>query len=247
MTPVILLHAFPVDRRIWKAQADALSGEFEIIAPDLRGFGESYERLDGREELPIDPAADDLLALLEERGIDRAVICGISRGGYIAMAFARRYPQRLRALMLFDTRAASADDKEKQWYSQFLEKLAAEGMSCVPELMMPRMLGPTALGGKPDLVQQVTGIILSQKAEAVRAAAIGMMNRPDASLFLAQIGVPTLAVAGTEDGAFAATRAIAESIPGAAFVAVENAGHLSIMEQPDFVIAAMRRFLQSII
>lgn len=244
---VVLLHAFPLDSLIWKLQADALSDQFEIIVPDLRGFGSAYKQLGKMEEISIDLAADDLVQLLDERGIDQAVIGGISRGGYIALSFARRHPQRLRALMLFDTRATPADEKEKQWYLQMVERLATEPVDFVPEIMKPRMFGPTAFSQKQDVIKQVVEIMQSQKPDAIRAAAKGMINRKDARPGLAQLEIPVLAVAGTEDGAFEDTRAIANAIRGAEFVAIENAGHLSIMEQPDLVIAEMRRFLNRVI
>ncbi len=242
----VLLHAFPLDGRIWKQQALDLSDRFEIIVPDLRGFGTAYPQLGSLQELPIDTAAEDVVQLLDERGVAQAVIGGISRGGYIALSFARRYPKRLRGLMLFDTRATPADDKEKQTHFQMAERLTEEGIGFVPEQMKQRLFGPTALNERPDLVKQVSDIILSQHPDAVRAAAIGMANRPDARPGLAHISVPVLAVAGTEDGAFEDTRAIASAIPGAEFVQVDRAGHLCIMEQPGFVTETMRRFLTKV-
>ena len=99
MTPVILLHAFPLDSRMWQQQVDALSGKFTVIAPDLCGFGTAYAELGGLQEIPIDLAAEGVVKLLDEKGFAKACIGGISRGGYIAMSLARRYPDRLAGLI----------------------------------------------------------------------------------------------------------------------------------------------------
>ena len=244
--PVVFLHAFPLDSRIWIEQAQALSDHYQAIVPDLRGFGSAYDQLAGLTEISIDLVADDVARLLDQRGIEIAVIGGISRGGYAALAFARKYPQRLRGLMLFDTRANPADNNEKQTYSDLRERLAKEGIEAAVDMMKTRLLGPTTLALNPALIAKINGIIRSQHVDAVSAAAIGMVNRSDARPTLPTIKVPTLAIAGVDDAAFENTRAIVDSVPGAQFVAVPDAGHLSILEQPALVTKAMRAFLDQL-
>jgi pimeloyl-ACP methyl ester carboxylesterase len=244
--PVVLLHAFPLDGRIWLSHATALSTGYQVLVPDVRGFGKAYGQLAGLTELSIDGAADDLAQLLDERGIPQAVIGGISRGGYVALAFARKYPERTRALMLFDTRANPADEKERQTYADLAKRLADEGISAAVDVMKSRLFAPGTIAANPDLIDQANVIIASQQPDAVAAGAMGMVNRLDARPDLARIEVPVLAMAGVHDAAFENTRAIAEAIPGATFIAVPDAGHLCTLEQPDFVIAAMRRFLDSL-
>jgi len=243
MTPVILLHAFPLDSRMWQQQVDLLSGKFTVIAPDLRGFGTAYAELGALQEIPIDLAADDVVKLLDEKGFAKACIGGISRGGYIAMSLARRYPDRLAGLMLCDTRATPADEKERQARQQMLDRLNAEGIEVVMKMMKHHLFGPTALTLRPQFVQHVSEIILSQKVDAVAAAARGMESRPDARPALRDVKVPTLCIAGTEDSAFDSTRTIAQMIPGARFVEVPNACHLSNMERPDVFTVAVEKFL----
>ncbi len=244
--PVVLLHAFPLDGRMWMRQARALADRYQVIVPDLRGFGAAYGQLNGLDEIPVDLAADDIAQLLEERKIDQAVIGGISRGGIIAMAFARRHPGRLRALILLDARAVPADEKEKQTWAQMTLALRWTGTSFVPEAMKNRLFGPTALRDQPGLIEEVNAIILSQKPDGVAAAARGMANRPDAQPWLAAIDVPTLAIAGAEDTAFVNTKAIADAVPGAAFHAIPDAGHLTNMERPEAVTGLMRDFLDGL-
>jgi pimeloyl-ACP methyl ester carboxylesterase len=243
MTPVVLLHAFPLDSRMWQPQVDVLSEKFSVIAPDLRGFGSAYPQLAGLHEISIDLAADDVVKLLDEQGIPKAWIGGISRGGYIAMSLARRYPDRLSGLMLLDTRAERTDDQEEQYWQQMLDGLNDEGMEFVAKAMKQRLFGPTALARRPELIQRVSEMIFSQKIDAVAAAARGMAARPYAKPALYRIKIPTLCVAGVEDGAFEATKEIARVISGARFIAVPDAGHLSNMERPDIVTEAIESFL----
>jgi pimeloyl-ACP methyl ester carboxylesterase len=221
---LLLLHAFPLDNRLWKPQQAALGGEFQILAPNLPGA-------------PIDVAADAVIQLLDQHHVPKAAIAGISRGGYIAMSIARRYPERLSALILMDTRATPADEKEKQHWDRFLNRLEKEGITVAPEIMLPRLIT------QPQLAGPITDIILSQDPQSVAAAARGMVDRPDARPFLKDIRVPTLAIAGVDDIAFESTQAIAAAIPGAVFVSVPGAGHLSTLEQPEVVNETIRRFL----
>lgn len=240
---LILLHAFPLDSRIWKHQVEGLEDDARVIAPDLRGFGSATAELGGLDEIPIDLAADDVIRLLDQMRVDQAVVGGISRGGYVALSIARRYPERLRALILMDTRATPADAKEKQSWRELVERVQNEGIGVVPEIMLPRLFRPAT---PEPLVNHVSEIILSQQPAAVIAASRGMANRPDTTPSLPQIKVPVLTIAGFEDGAFESTRSIGAAIPGAEFVGVPDAGHLSNLEQPDTVNQAIRRFLKTI-
>ena len=244
--PVILLHAFPLDGRIWMPVATGLSDRYQLIVPDLRGFGNASHQLESLTEIAIDLVAEDIAALMDAREIDRAVIGGVSRGGYVALAFARKYPERIAGLMLLDTRANPADDKEHQTYSEMIERIGKEGIAFVPQMMRPRFFGAATLQSNPALVNNVDNMILSQSPEAIVAAARGMLSRSDARPLLSQIQAPTLAIAGVEDGALANTKAIAEGIGGARFVPIAEAGHLPILEQPEAVIAAINEFLAAI-
>ena len=228
---------------MWQQQVNVLSGKFTVIAPDLRGFGTAYAELGGLQEISIDLAADDVVKLLDEKGFAKACIGGLSRGGYIAMSLARRYPDRLAGLMLCDTRATPADEQERKGRQQMLDRLEAEGLEVVVKMMKRHLFGPTALTSRPEFVQHVSEIILSQKVDAVAAAARGMESRPDARPALRDVKVPTLCIAGAEDSAFVSTQTIAEMIPGARFVEVPKACHLSAMESPDVFTEAVEKFL----
>jgi 3-oxoadipate enol-lactonase len=245
--PLVLLHAFPVDGWTWENQVQALSDRYQVIVPDLRGFGRAADLAEEFQEISINLAADDVARTLDDLDIASAVIGGISRGGYIAMAFARRYASRLRGLMLFDTRATPETEQGKKNWEEMAERLEREGAGFLPEKMRDRLFGKSTLSSRPEIVRKVEEIILSQKPRAVAAAARGMSTRDDARPGLADIRVPVICLAGMEDGAFEETRAIADAIPGAQFVEIPRAGHLPILEQPDLTNAAIRDFLASAI
>jgi pimeloyl-ACP methyl ester carboxylesterase len=224
---LILLHAFPVDSRMWRPQQG-----FDPITPEILGIGS------------VDDVADHVAGLLDQRGIDRAVVGGLSRGGYVALAFARRYPQRLKGLVFCDTNAGVDDEPAKRGRYQMAERLNDEGIGFVSDIMLPRLLGDTSFRERAELVEEVRGWILEQDPGAVAAAAIGMAERADSRPMLSCINVPVLAIAGQQDSAHEATRAIAEGVRNGRFVSIPRAGHLSNLEQPEKFNAALRQFLE---
>jgi 3-oxoadipate enol-lactonase len=224
---LVLLHAFPLDSRMWGPQKS-----LNPITPEVLGIGS------------INHAADHVAGLLDQLGLDRAVIGGISRGGYIALAFARRHPTRLSALVLCDSLAGLDDEQAKKGRYQMADRLNREGIGFVPDIMLPRLLGDTSFRDRAELVEEVRNWILAQDPAAVAAAAIGMAEREDSRPLLSSIHVPVLAIAGQQDSAHEATRAIAEGVRNGRFVSIPRAGHLSNLEQPEKFNAALQQFLQ---
>jgi 3-oxoadipate enol-lactonase len=240
--PVLLLHAFPLRGAMWRPQLEALADGHRLIAPDTRGLGGSSLPAGG---YTLDQAAGDMLGLLDALGIGRAVVCGLSMGGYIAFALYRRAPERVRALILADTRP-QADGEEGRQARQAGARLAREqGATAVAEAMLPRLLAPATLAGRPAVVEAVRGMILANDPEGIAAAQEAMVARLDATDLLPQIGVPTLALAGSADAVTPpeVLRAMAEAIPGARAVEIAGAGHLSNLEQPEAFNAELRAFL----
>jgi pimeloyl-ACP methyl ester carboxylesterase len=244
-TPVVMLHAFPLDSRMWLPQVEALEG-YQLIVPDLRGFGAARAMAGERSE--IDLLADDVARLLDERELERVVLCGLSMGGYVALAFARRHPERLGGLVLLDTKAGTDSDDARANRLAMAERVLAEGIGFVPEVMLPRLLGETSLRERPEVVRQVTETILDQDPRGVAAAQRGMAERSDSTGALAQIDVPTLVVVGTEDELTGPdeARTIAEAVRDARLVQVPGAGHLVNLERPGPVNEAMLDFLAPI-
>ena len=245
-TPLVLLHAFPLDGRMWAPQVEALAGSYQVIVPDLRGFGAAREQ--AVEEAGMDLLADDVARLLDDRGLDRVILGGLSMGGYVALAFVRHHADRLGGLLLLDTKATADSEEARADRLRMVERLLAEGNGFLPEVMLPRLLGKTSLEERPELVKRVTALVAEQDAHAAAAAQRGMAARPDTTDVLASIDVPTLVVTGAEDALFAPEvgRELASAIPGARFLLVEEAGHLSSLERPEVVNEALLDFLAPI-
>jgi len=243
---VVLLHAFPLDGRMWAPQVEALAGSYQVIVPDLRGFGAASEQ--AVEEAGMDLLADDVARLLDDRGLDRVVLGGLSMGGYVAFAFVRRHADRLGGLLLLDTKASADSEQARADRLRMAERVLAEGTGFVPETMLPRLLGKTSLQERPELVERVTALVREQDPLAVAGAQRGMAARPDATDVLAAIAVPTLVVAGEEDAVIGPEvgRELAVAIPGARFLLVERAGHLASLERPEVVNEALLDFLAPI-
>jgi pimeloyl-ACP methyl ester carboxylesterase len=241
-SPVALLvHGFPLNRSMWDPQIGRLrAAGWRVIAPDLRAFGAS--EAGPRGALTMDLHADDLAALLHGLSVREPVVyVGLSMGGYVGFAFWRRHPDRMRALALLDTRA-SPDTPEAQ---ADRHRLAAEVEATgspqpVIEAMMPRMFSPHL---RPHSVpeQLVRGMMASSSTRAVADGARGLALRPSSFPTLATISVPSLVVVGEFDALTppADSEGIAEGIRGARLVRIDQAGHMSNMENPEAVNDAL--------
>jgi pimeloyl-ACP methyl ester carboxylesterase len=244
--PVVLVHGFPLDHRMWAAQIDGLSKRCRVIAPDLRGFGQS-DATNGA--VSMEQMANDVAGLLDALGVhEPVVLAGLSMGGYVAMAFQKKHPQRLRGLVLCDTRAAADSPEAAQGRRQTAEKVLAEGTAVLAESMIPKLLSPRTLHGRPEIANGLREVILATCPRGAAAAARGMAERPDSTPGLSAIGCPSLVLVGTEDAISTVQemQSIAEKIPGAKFVTIEHAGHMSPVEQPAEVTAAIAAFVAEI-
>jgi pimeloyl-ACP methyl ester carboxylesterase len=240
---LVLLHAFPLDGRMWAPQVEALSSDYQVVVPDLRGFGSAREQV--VEVAGMDLLADDLARLLDEFALDQVVLCGLSLGGYVSLAFALRHPGRLRGLVLAATKASADDEEAVAARLAMADRVLAEGVGFLPEVMLPLLLGATSRRERPDLVENVTNLLLEQEPAAVAAAQRGMASRADVTAELAAVTVPTLVLCGTEDERFGPEvgRALAAAIPDATFVQIQGAGHLLNLEQPEQVNEAFLDFV----
>jgi len=238
-SPVLLIHGFPLDRRIWEAQIAALASRIRVVAPDLRGFGRS-ESPPGR--CSMDLYARDLLGLMDRLGLERFAAAGHSMGGYILFALHRLAPERLTRLALVTTRATADDEAGKKNREATAARVLAEGPAFLVESMAERVLGPRT---SPELFERFRKIIVSQNPAGIAAASRAMGERPDSRPGLASINVPTLAIAGLADKLvpLEETRAMAAAIPGARVVEIEGVSHLPMMESPEQTTAALLEFL----
>jgi 3-oxoadipate enol-lactonase len=195
--PVVLAHAFPLRGALWAVQAEALAREAgcHVIVPDLRGFGAS-DAPPG--PYPMDLFAADLLALVDHLGIDRFVLGGISMGGYIAFALLRSAPQRLRGLILTDTKASADSDEGRAGRETMAQLAEREGAPAVAEVMLPRLLSATGVADA-DLAATVRKWIATNQPQGIAGATRGMALRPDSTALLGQIACPTLIISGDQD------------------------------------------------
>lgn len=232
---LLLLHAFPLSADQWLPQLHRVPPGWRFIAPDLRGFrgvGPAFE--DPLGALSIDDYADDALALLTHLEIERAVVAGVSMGGYVAFAIHRRAPDRLAGLVLSNTRAAADSDDARAARDRMIELANREGAAGVAREMLPRLLGETTRREQPDLEDAVRRLILVNSTEGIVAALGALKTRPDATPMLPQVACPTVIIAGAEDVIIpvAEAEAMHDAIPNSSLVVIPRVGHLSNLEAP---------------
>jgi pimeloyl-ACP methyl ester carboxylesterase len=240
---VVLLHAFPLSARMWEAQLAEVPDGWRFIAPDFAGFGGTDDRADG--STALDDYADDVVTMLDALDVHHAGVAGLSLGGYVTLAIARRAPDRITRLILADTKAPGDNADQRAARDRLAKTLDAGGPEAVATEMLPRLLGQTTMRARPELVEHVRSLITSNRPPGLRRAILRLRDRPDAGPYLADIAVPTLVLAGDEDTPtpVADARALAGAIPGARLEIIDGAGHLSNVERPDAFTGALTRFL----
>ena len=233
---LVLLHAFPLSADQWLPQLHQAPPGWCVVAPDLRGFrggaSESAEVID--EPLTIDDYARDTLSLMSHLGIERAVIGGLSMGGYVAFGVLRQAPARVSGLVLAHTRAAADTADGRANRDRTIELVRRDGPESVARAMLATLLGETTRRGQPDLVQAVGQMIRANTIDAIAAALGALRDRPDSTPMLASIACPTLVIAGEEDAIVprAETEAMQRAIPGSRLVVLPRVGHLGNLEDP---------------
>jgi len=243
---LVLIHAFPMNADMWEAQLDGAPAGWRYLAPDLRGFGRSDpDQANGTVAPSMDDYARDILALLDHLRIDRAVVAGLSMGGYAAFALFRLAPMRVRGLVLANTRAEADSEEARKARAEMLDLLARGGVAAVADQMLPRLLGETTRVQRAGVQERVRAIARANSAGGIRDAIMRMMNRSDSSELLRDVTCPTLVIASDEDTVTPADRAreMLAAIPGAQLATIVGAGHLSNLEQPGDFNLALQRFL----
>jgi pimeloyl-ACP methyl ester carboxylesterase len=241
-TPLVLLHAFPLSSAMWLAQREGLAAKFRVLTPDLRGFGGSAL---GTDEPSVDAMADDVAALLDDRGIDRAIIGGHSMGGYVALAFCRRHPDRVLGAVLADTKATADTDEARDARLRTAERLEADGtVEVLLADLLPRLVGPTTMRTRALVYGRVRGLVQSAPPQAAAWAQRAMAARPDSLDALAGFRPPVLVLHGTEDAIITEddARTMAQALPNAELIVIPGAGHLTAVEQPQLFNDAVTEF-----
>lgn len=242
---VLFLHGYPLDHTIWRHQIANLAG-YRRIAPDLRGMGRSDAPDLG---YSIATYADDCIAVLDSLGVQKAVVVGLSMGGYVAFEMVRRHRSRLAGLVLMDTRA-DADTVEARRQRDTAAAHAREhGPSAIADQLLPRVLGRTTLASAPQTVERIRALMAATPLAGMVGALGALRDRPDSTPLLAQLGdLPVLVVTGEEDHLTppAQLEAMAATIPNARFRVVPGAGHLPPAEQPLATTRLLAEFLDSL-
>ncbi|GFE21105.1 alpha/beta fold hydrolase [Streptomyces nigrescens] len=244
--PLVLVHGHPFDRSMWRPQTEHFSrAGWRVIAPDLRGYGESTV-VPGT--TPLETFARDLLALLDGLGIERFVLGGLSMGGQIVMECYRLFPERIRGLVFADTFAAAETEEGRTARRDMAARLLREGMSGYAQEVLGKMLSPHTLTHRPEVAAHVLAMMTAAPPEGAAAALRGRAERPDYTQLLSQTAVPALVVVGTEDAytPVSDARDIHARVPDATLSVIEQAGHLPNLERPDEFNAALAEFLHSL-
>jgi len=238
MSTLLLIHAFPVDASMWDQQVADLSQDDQVLAPSLPGFGGSPPAGD---VLTMDAAAAAAAGELDRAGAERAVVAGLSMGGYVAFSLWRRHRDRVAGLLLANTKAEPDDETGKERRRGVAQKARQEGSAGIADAPPP-LLSEAA---DPALWDRVKEMIRRQPGESIAAASLGMADRLDSRPVLGEIDVPTTVLTASGDTLIPpeVTAQMAEAIPNAELVTLQNAGHLSNVEDPKGFTTALQALL----
>lgn len=242
---VVLLHGYPFNRSMWGEQVEELKQHHRVIVPDLRGHGESAVTA---VPATMQNMAGDIASLLETLNITRATIAGLSMGGYVALAFYRLFPLRVRSLVLADTRAQAETEEGKQNRVQQAEKASRDGMEGIADALLPKLLAPETVTRHPEIVKRLRKMMVETDPEGAAAALRGMAQRQDQSAFLSRIIAPALILVGKEDSItpVADAELMHREIGGSRLQVIEGAGHISNLEKPEEFNKALVKFLRDV-
>jgi pimeloyl-ACP methyl ester carboxylesterase len=228
--PLLFIHGWPHNRTLWAGQMSGLPTQARLIAPDLRGYGGST--VTG--PWTIDQYADDLAALLAARGVDRAVVCGLSMGGYVALAMLRRHRALLRGLILTSTRATADTQETREKRARLIEFVEQHGVEALASKQLKAMLGTTTFETRPAVREALRELMASAPKDGVIGGLRAMAERPDATELLPTIDFPAMVVGGAEDTFTPPDelRAMAARIPRCRFELLAGGGHVCAYERP---------------
>ena len=242
---LLLVHGYPFNRSLWVEQLDALSKAFRVITPDLRGFGESD--ISGGEST-MNRMAQDVVRLMDALEISSAIVGGLSMGGYVVLAFYKQFASRVRGLVLADTRAQADTEEAKQVRTQQAEQILASGMASITDAMLPKLLTPETVSKRPEVVKRIRDMMLKTKPSGAAAGLRGMAEREYHTALLPRISVPTLILVGRDDPItpLQDSEKMHDTIAGSRLVVIENASHVSNIEQSAVFNAALSSFLHGV-
>ena len=230
--PIIFLHGFPFDKTMWQVQLEFLKSSYRLIACDIRGFGKST---DEESPLSMDLFADDLIQFIDNLNIEKAIICGLSMGGYIALNAMKRFPDRFDALILCDTQciADTAEAKEKRFKA--IKDIEEDGVFDFNEGFIKKVFHKDSIENKKELVRDVRNVVFSNSDHVMKQGLLAIAERSETCSILNEINVPTLILCGREDEVtpLVQSEMMHAAVEGSELRVIDNAGHVSNLEQPD--------------
>jgi pimeloyl-ACP methyl ester carboxylesterase len=242
--PLLFIHGWPHNRTLWAGQMSGLPTQARCIAPDLRGFGSTT----ASEPYSIEQYADDLVLLMDARGIERAVVCGLSMGGYVALAMLRRHRHRVRALILTSTRATADTPEAREKRMRLIEFIETHGVEALAGRQLRAMVGATTFEHRSVVREALRELMAGAPPAGVIGGLRAMAQRADATDLLPTIDFPTLVVAGAEDSFTPPDelRAMAGRIPRSRFELLAGGGHVCPYERPGAFNHVVGEFLSEL-
>jgi len=243
--PVIFLHGFPFDKSMWKVQLDSLKDSCCVISIDIRGFGKS---IDNQTHLSIDLFAEDLVSFMTKLKIEKAIICGLSMGGFIALNAVNKFPERFEGLILCDTQCIGDTAEVMEKRKKNIEQISINGTSEFNEKFIKSVFHPDSLTTKTEIVDSLRDVVFANSQRTITAGLTALAERSETCSTLGAIGVPTLIICGREDEVtpLAQSEFMHENITGSILKIIDHAGHVSNLEQPDEFNAHLKEFLIAI-
>jgi 3-oxoadipate enol-lactonase len=240
--PIVFLHGFPFDKTMWQEQLDYLKNTHRVIACDIRGFGKSK---DEESHLSMDLFANDLILFIDKLDLDKVIICGLSMGGYIALNAMKRFPSRFEALILCDTQCIADSYEVKANRYKTIDEVNEYGETNFNEGFIKKVFHEDSLTNKPELVEQLRSVVFANSQHIISQGLIALAERSETCSFLDKITIPTLIICGREDVVtpLDESKFMNKQIKGSVLHVINNAGHVSNLEEPIKFNKLLRDFL----
>lgn len=243
--PVVFIHGFPFDHTTWKSQLDVVGKDYRAVAYDVRGHGESYV---GDGQYTIEGHVDDLIALLDHLKIPKAVIVGLSMGGYITLRALERNPERFRAVVLCDTRSDADGNEGKLKRFASITAVKKNGSAAFADAFVKNVFAAETFQMNPSAIEAVRSIISHTSELSIAGTQLALASRTDTTSFLSSIKIPTLILVGDLDVTTppSASHTMHERIAGSELFVIPHAAHMSNMENPEFFNAKLLAFIKRV-
>ncbi len=240
--PIVFIHGFPFSHAMWRPQVETFSSDFQIVTYDVRGHGESDV---GDGQYLIEFFVDDFFGLLDHLMISRAIVCGLSMGGYIALRAIERSPERFAGLVLADMRSDADTNEGKLKRAASIKTVRTQGVRVFTEAFLKAVFAPDSFKHKPELIEFIRQMIEKTSPTGIIGTLIALAGRADTTSFLPSINVPTLILVGEHDTLTpaSAAQAMKEKIPNAELATIRNAAHMSNLENHEAFNQALSKFL----